>query len=98
MDKKLVKALKDRSRGLCEICGRPATRVRHIFGGNGRRRKTERLELIIDLCTDCHLGNEGVHQNRGLDLKLKKQAQRKLEKQGYTIDEVREIVGGKYYV
>lgn len=98
MDKKLVKALKDRSQGLCEICGRPATQIHHIFGGNGRRRKTERLELIIDLCTDCHLGNEGVHQNRELDLKLKKQAQRKLERQGYTIDEVREIVGGKYYV
>ena len=97
MDKKLVKALKERSMGLCEVCGRPATEIHHVFEGNGRRKQTERLETIKDLCYECHRGNNGVHFNKELDLKLKKQAQRELENQGYTIDEVRELVGGKYY-
>lgn len=99
MDKKLVEKLKERSNGTCEICGyRQATEIHHCFFGNGRRRQTERIELLRDSCYECHRGVKGVHNNRGLDLVVKRECQNNLLKQGYTLDEVREITGGKIYL
>ena len=41
LDPKLARAVKERSSGICEICGcREATEIHHIFGGNGKRKQT----------------------------------------------------------
>ena len=95
MDKKLVEEIKDRSCGLCEICGGRGEQIHHIFGGNGRRRKTERKECLKLLCSRCHTK---LHQNGINAVELKIIAQRELLEQGYTLDEVREITGGKIYL
>lgn len=99
IDPKLVKKLKERSNGMCEICGyRQATEIHHCFGGNGRRKQTERLELLRDSCYECHRGIKGIHNNRGLDLVVKRECQNELLNQGYKIDQVREMTGGKIYL
>ena len=92
MNKKLAEKIKSRKH--CEICGRPGEQIHHIFFGNGKRIRTEREECLAYLCRTCH--HEGVHKYRELDLIFKRKAQRRLFKE-YTLEEVREIVGGKIY-
>ncbi|HLR34552.1 MAG TPA: hypothetical protein VK071_04395 [Tissierellales bacterium] len=99
MNKLRQKVLK-RSKGLCELCHSSyMVQVHHILGGRGRRKQQERLETLILLCWDCHHGNYGVHGKNGreLDLKLKLDLQGKYRKEGYTDDEIRELMGGKIY-
>ena len=98
LDPKLARKVEERSYGLCEVCGRQAVEIHHVFFGWGVRRLTERLECLIHLCYECHRGNKGVHFNKKLDDKLKRQSQQELLDQGYTEDEVREITGGKFYL
>lgn len=97
MDKKLAKEVIEKSNGFCEMCGARGEQIHHVFGGNGKRIKTERIECLSYLCKECHLGKNGAHHNRGIDLMLKIKSQNRLLNQGYTEDEVREIVGGKLY-
>lgn len=90
-DKKIVKALKERTRGLCEICGNVGHDPHHIFGGS-RRKSTERIECMAYLCRNCHrLLHDKGYGNR----KLKLKSQSELAKMGYSEDEIRKIVGGK---
>lgn len=64
----------------CYVCGRINTLHRHhIFFGTANRKVSERLGLTVYLCLEHHEGNEGVHHNRELDLKLKRIAQRAYE-------------------
>jgi len=90
----------------CWLCGRYGNTERHhIFGGNGRRRKSEKLGLVVDLCHACH--NEppskarhfegGVHFNAEAMQKLHEFGQRKaMEEQGWTVEDfIREF--GKSY-
>ncbi|WP_042683131.1 HNH endonuclease [Anaerosalibacter massiliensis] len=100
MNKKIVQAVQERSKGLCEICGSPyMTQIHHIVKGKGKRREHENKYSVILLCWDCHMGNKGVHgrDGRELDLYLKKKLQEKYFNLGYTENEVREKMGGKLY-
>ena len=92
IDPKIIEAVKKRSYGLCELCGRMGEQYHHIFGGNGRRKPTERVECISHLCAKCHnnLHDKGIG-NRYLKLK----SQSELASNGYSEDEIRKIVGGK---
>jgi hypothetical protein len=38
---------------ICEICGATAVHKHHVFGGP-LRKWSERYELTMDLCLDCH--------------------------------------------
>lgn len=99
MDKKIVQAVLERSKGLCEVCYAPGTELHHIIYGKGKRKEHETVESVVLLCWDCHRGTYGVHgrEGRKLDLQLKKQLQERYFKQGYSEKEVREMMGGKLY-
>lgn len=53
----------------------------HVFYGTGDREVSDKYEECqIDICYWCHESSDGVHGgNYQLDLRLKKQAQRKFE-------------------
>lgn len=60
----------------CYVCGRYGTERHHIFFGNPNRGLSERYGLVIGLCAEHHRGKTGVHQNRELDLTMKRVGQR----------------------
>ena len=66
--------------GNCYICGKWAQLERHhVYGGRGRREKSEKYGAVVDLCHYCH--NEppdGVHHNGMVRLSLQEEFQRKL--------------------
>lgn len=99
MDNKIVQAVLERSKGLCEVCYSPGQHLHHIIGGHGRRTQHETRESVVLLCMNCHVGTRGVHGRLGreLDLKLKKKLQEIYFNQGYTEQEVRRLMGGKLY-
>lgn len=65
----------------------------HIFSGTANRKKSEEHGLKIWLCHNRHhLGAEGPHMNRLVDLSLKGIAQREFEK-NHTREEFRKEFG-----
>ena len=69
--------------GVCKNCGASGiVEKRHVFfKSKARALKNCNLNLV-DLCTDCHRGTNGVHGPHGdkLDIKLKKEKQEELTK------------------
>jgi len=64
----------------CELCGGThLLQNHHIFNAALRKKSDKYDECQITLCWDCHLSSQGVHNNQTLNLKLKQQAQEKLE-------------------
>lgn len=98
MKDEIVEAILERSQGLCEHCFAPGTEIHHIIFGSGRRQH-ETIDSLILLCFNCHRGTGGVHgrEGRPLDLKFKRRLQKAYKGQGYTENEVREMMGGKIY-
>jgi 5-methylcytosine-specific restriction endonuclease McrA len=101
LDKKIVQAVLERSKGVCENCGAADYRVQlhHIIKGLGKRKQHETIESVILLCWNCHHGTYGVHGREGkeLDIKLKRKLQETYFNQGYSVEEVRRMMGGKIY-
>ena len=58
----------------CFVCGRYGTEKHHVFFGNNRKL-SDKYGMIVGLCYDHHRGNNGVHFNKELDLRLKKMGQ-----------------------
>ena len=59
--------------GVCYACTRYTDTARHeVFGGNGRRPKSKRLGLWVNLCPNCH---NLAHNNQEVISALKKDAQ-----------------------
>ncbi|MEE0733303.1 MAG: hypothetical protein U0M23_06670 [Acutalibacteraceae bacterium] len=68
----------------------------HIYGGAGRRKLSEQYGCWVWLTGEWHnQSNHGVHFNPSLDLWLKQQCQKKMEKQ-YTRQEFICIFGRSY--
>ena len=82
----------------CFVCGTTLNLQDHhiLFGSN--RKISERRGLKVWLCVHHHTGsNEAVHNNRELDLKLKRIAQEYYEKHyGTREDFIREF--GRNYL
>ena len=88
----LANQIRDRSGGICEICGqRRATEIHHLVG---RRRKAH-PENLLHLCYSCHRGSEGIHRNFELQKKYMRIYQDWCISQGYTIEQVRYLLGTK---
>lgn len=100
MDKKIYKAVSERSGGVCEVCGRGGyLELHHAVNGSGKRKQHEIEDTCFHLCYECHRGNQGVHNgNRKLNLFLKKIAQKRLFDKGYNEKEVRQFMGGRIYL
>lgn len=80
----------------CYVCGTTYNlHDHHIFEGFANRKLSEREGLKIWLCGRHHnLSREGIHQNRELDLKIKKMAQEKWqEKNNKTKEDFIKIFG-----
>ena len=79
------------------LSGLPAQCIHHVFGGNGRRKISEREGFIVPLTNAEHnMSNRGVHFNRKLDRWLKQLCQEKYEKSGHTRDEFITLIGRSY--
>lgn len=80
----------------CYVCGTTtALHVHHIFGGINRK-VSDREGCWCYLCAYHHnMSDEGVHFNRELDLKLKRECQEKWERNG-SRDEWRKKFGKSY--
>lgn len=63
----------------CVYCGSPNTHIHHIFFGAANRKKADSWGYVIPLCREHHLGANGIHRNRGMDLRWKELAQRHYE-------------------
>ena len=95
----VAKSILQADKECCFFCGSHQwLEEHHIFGGNGKRKMSEKYGLKVYLCHYCH--NEppnGVHHNKDVRLHLQRLAQRKLmETCGLTEDDFREIFGKNY--
>lgn len=53
-------------KGECYICGFEGyTEKHHIFGGTARRKTSDKDDLTVYLCWDCHKGTKGAHGRDG---------------------------------
>ena len=85
--------LQDKEDG-CLICGNPYVEEHHVFFGTANRKMSEKYGMKVYLCAEHHRGNRGVHQDRTLDLFLKRMAQAKFE-EVYDEDFIK-IFGRRY--
>ena len=81
----------------CYITGDThALHKHHIYFGNPNRRISEAWGFWVWLRWDWHNGAEyGVHFNRDLDLKLKRECQEKYE-ETHSREEFRKLIGKSY--
>jgi hypothetical protein len=80
----------------CAVCGTTHNIARHHIYQGCRRQTSEKYGAVIDLCFYHHNGsNQGVHFNKELDLKLKRDWQRKFEAE-HGHDEFMKIFGRNY--
>ena len=81
----------------CYFCGaREGLHRHHIFCGTGRRWQSETHGFVVYLCAAHHNGSEfGVHFNKALDLKLRRDCQKKFE-ETHTRDEFMRLIGRNY--
>ena len=80
----------------CFLCHRrDRTEVHHLFGGIGRRKKSDRLGLVVDLCPECH---RHIHSNKDAMQYLHEYGQRRAMRDNNwtTEDFIREF--GKSYI
>ena len=83
---------------VCFYCGRMyMVEEHHLVHGSSNRKHSERLGLVIDLCSECHTGRN-KHSAHGSEwnLKYKKLAQRCYEDRGHTREEFMSIFGRNY--
>lgn len=82
----------------CWLCKSLNVHRHHVFGGVGRRPISEREGCWLYLC-GCHhnLSNHGIHFDKALDLRIKRECQRRwMEANGKTEDEFRALFGQSY--
>ena len=80
----------------CLLCGRPRQNVHHVFFGTANRKISDKHGFVIPLCVDHHIGRNGVHFNKSLDLKIKQHCQRKYEALGHSREEFIKLIGRSY--
>lgn len=81
----------------CLVCGTTYNLHRHhIFFGTGKRQLSEKYGCWCYLCSEHHnMSKFGVHFNKILDTKLKKNAQKKFEEAYPELDFLK-IFGRNY--
>lgn len=79
----------------CFVCGRYGTEMHHIMFGTANRKLSDKYGLVIGLCYEHHRGRTGVHQNRELDLTMKRVAQREFNKT-YQNEDFLAVFGRNY--
>lgn len=90
-----MKSILQKDTDYCFICGRYGTEIHHIFFGTANRKLSDKYNCVCGLCYYHHRGNNGVHHNRELDLRLKRMAQRRFN-EVYTDLDFLAIFGRNY--
>ena len=82
----------------CFVCGTPFNlHDHHIFFGKPNRQLAERRGLKVWLCVQHHTSsNDAVHNNRVLDLSLKRMAQKYYEEHYGTREQFIQEFGRNY--
>lgn len=79
----------------CELTGSTSgLQLHHIVR---RRYDVDRPENLILLCWEMHHGDMGAHNNRQLDLQLKRGLQKYYRDCGYTREKIKKLMGGRFY-
>ena len=80
--------------GVCYICGRHGnTEIHHVFEGNGRRKISDELDAVIEVCPACH---RKIHAFPNDHEWLKIKFQREIMARGMTEEEFIGRVGKSY--
>lgn len=80
----------------CLLCGATyGCELHHCIHGTAGRKIADKLGLTVWLCAEHHRGKVSPHQNRDIDLRLKRLAQTEYEKK-HTREEWLEKVGRNY--
>ena len=80
----------------CLLCGATyGCELHHCIHGTAGRKIADKLGLTVWLCAEHHRGKVSPHQNRDIDLRLKRLAQTEYEKK-HTREEWLEKVGSNY--
>lgn len=61
----------------CYVCHTTNTEIHEVFYGTANRKKSIKYGCCVGLCHEHHLGRDGVHFDKELDMKLKKLYQEK---------------------
>lgn len=79
----------------CYICGLYDVEEHHVFFGTANRKMSEKYGLKVYLCYEHHRGTLGVHGKlgHGLDLRLKRDAERRFIMNGGTVEEFIKLFG-----
>ena len=86
---------------VCWVCGSPNVELHHIYSGWANRCQSDRYGCTVFLCRRHHTGKDGVHFDRDLDLRLRRECQKAWEtryaKNPYGgHDEFRKVFGKSY--
>jgi len=80
----------------CEVCGKVYSEEPHVIFRSQASYMVKVPLNIKHLCNEHHRGNEGPHLNRNIDLKYKRELQKKLfslfTKEHYRTKEISEIL------
>ncbi len=81
----------------CYITGRTSgLHKHHIFFGRGLRQISEKHGFTVWLSAEWHnMSDKGVHFNRDLDLRLKRECQRKYE-ETHSREDFMRLIGRNY--
>ena len=79
----------------CFICGSYGKLDFHHVMNKADRKNSTKYGLVVPLCRECHIGNNGVHMNRERNDALKRIAQLRFETK-YSHDEWMEVFGRNY--
>lgn len=80
---------------VCFVCGRYGTEIHHVYFGTANRKLSDKYGCVVGLCSEHHRGKNGVHQNRELDLKIKRIGQECFTK-AYPQDDFLAVFGRNY--
>ena len=81
----------------CWVCGSEYGLHRHhVYEGVANRPLSEKYGCWVYLCYRHHTGDQGVHFNKYLDLRLKKYTQECFEAKIGTREDFRRIFGKSY--
>lgn len=81
---------------VCVVCGCPNIHKHHVIGGTANRQLSDKRGYIIPLCYEHHIGGNGIHRNRGMDLRWKELAQMHYEQHNGTREDFIKEFGKSY--
>lgn len=81
----------------CYVCGaREGLHRHHVFCGTGRRWQSETHGFVVYLCAAHHNASPaGVHFDRSLDLRIRRDCQKKYE-ETHTREQFLAVIGRNY--